>query len=76
MNITKLIIQANELTDLCKKYGIEWKLNLAGITIYRCDTDDGTWFPLADCQKALHLIMEIANISNTSQETLDKWIKK
>lgn len=74
VKLTDLIIKGNQVTMLCKKYNIRWKMNLAGVTVYRSKYDtEGVWFPLASVDKAIPLIMEMANVNSTSQSSLDQW---
>lgn len=74
MKFRDLIIKANKITLLCKEYNVRWHMDLGGITIYYNDHDTGTWFPLASCEKAIPLIMKIANVDSTSQTSLDRWL--
>lgn len=74
VNYRQLIINCNRVVDLCIKYNVKWLMTEAGITIYYSDSETGIWFPIANANKAIPLIMQIANVTNTSQSTLDRYL--
>ena len=74
MNLKNQIIKANNICDLCKKYHIDWNMSLAGVTIYYPNSNEGVWFPLACVEKAENLILQIANVDNKSQSTLNQYL--